>query len=74
MTGFSIRRLHIFTVLIMWGNYNYGVIYDEVKNTAALRVNTESTVWHSGRHCGYLLYYTCNHNTCGFGTRKDIHF
>ena len=31
MTGFSIRSLCIFGVLITWGNYNCGVIYDEVK-------------------------------------------
>ena len=39
----------------MSGNYNHGVIYDEVKNTAAqprrLRYN--------------------DHYTCGFGTRKS---
>ena len=33
MTGYSIRRLRIYAVLITWGNYNRGVIYDEVKNT-----------------------------------------
>ena len=30
MTGYSIRRLRISAVLITWGNYNRGVIYDEV--------------------------------------------
>ena len=38
MTGYSIRRLRISVVLITSGNYNHGVIYDEVKNTAAQRV------------------------------------
>ena len=38
MTGYSILRLRISAVLIMWGNYNYGVIYDKVKNTAAQSV------------------------------------
>ena len=33
MTGYSIRRLRIYAVLITWGNYNRGVIHDEVKNT-----------------------------------------
>ena len=35
MTGYSIRRLRISAVLITWDNYNHGVTYDEVKNTAA---------------------------------------
>ena len=39
MTGYSIRRLGISAVLITWGNYNHGVIYDEVKNSS-----TESMV------------------------------
>ena len=30
-----IRKLRIFVVLIMWGNYNHGVIHDKVKNTAS---------------------------------------
>ena len=38
MIGYSIRRLRIFAELITWGNYNHGVIYNEVKNTAAQRV------------------------------------
>ena len=43
MTSYSIC---ISAVVIMWGNYNYGVIYKEVKNTPAQRV------LHSGRRCG----------------------
>ena len=31
MTGHSIRKLRIFAVPITWGNYNHGVIHDEVK-------------------------------------------
>ena len=31
----SMRKLHIFAVLITWDNYNHGVIYDKVKNTAS---------------------------------------
>ena len=46
MTGYSIQRLRISAVVITWGNYNYGVVYNEVKNTAAQRV------LHSGRRCG----------------------
>ena len=38
MTGYSNRRLRISAVLITWGNYNRGVIYDEVKNTVAQTV------------------------------------
>ena len=40
MTNYSIQRLRISVVLIKWGNYNHGVIYDEVKNTHS----TECTV------------------------------
>ena len=38
MTDYFIRRLRISAVLITWGNYNHGVIYDEVENTAAQTV------------------------------------
>ena len=41
MTGYSIRRLCIFAVLIKWGNYNDGVIYDKVKKKYS---STESKV------------------------------
>ena len=66
MTGYSIRRLRISAVLITWGNYNRGVIYDEVKNTAAQAAL--GALW-----LPFILhvYY---HYTCGFGSRKDIHF
>ena len=65
MTSFSIRRLRIFAVLITWGNYNYGVIYDEVKNTAALRVVGAVATFYTKR---------TTITPVGFGTRKDIHF
>ena len=38
MTGHSIRKLRIFVVPIMLGNYNHGVIHDEVKNTAVYSI------------------------------------
>ena len=43
MTGYSIRRLRIYAVLITWGNYNRGVIYDEVKNTVAFYTTCTTT-------------------------------
>ena len=46
-------------VLTTWDNYNLGVVYDKVKNTAA----------QIGRHGGCLLYYMYDHYTCGFVTR-----
>ena len=36
MTGHSILKLRIFAVPITWGNYNHGVIHDEVINTAVV--------------------------------------
>ena len=34
MTGHLTQELCIFAAPITWGNYNHGVIHDEVKNTA----------------------------------------
>ena len=36
MTSHSIRKVHIFAAPMTWVNYNHGVIYDEVKNKAAV--------------------------------------
>ena len=58
MTGYSIRRLRISAVLITWGNYNHGVIYDEVKNTAA------QTVWYVG---AVAAFYTTRTTTTVVG-------
>ena len=30
-TGTSIRRLRIFVAQIMWGTYNHGVLFNEIK-------------------------------------------